>query len=311
MNGETAALANPHNLRDFSDRLPAMLVKELRQGMRAPMFITPFILVHVMAILAVAMEYKVEGAGNLTSPFWFVAFFVVAILMPLRGFAALREECEGGNSALLILSGLSRWQIVRGKWLVQIVLNGLTFVSLMPYLLVRYFLGGFELIPNALMALNVFLSSMGVSGCIIGASGYRSVTMRFVVAGLGIFWVLAGTVVGYNVLLALGSAFFRGAWPGFAVAFVSALGVQFLYAVTGLQLGRAHLKVYLRPWEVPPTRGVVSLMIFLPFILLAGAIGLMFWGFPLVLVFVIFAVCRYDRHWSPTTGPARQPMPPY
>jgi hypothetical protein len=96
----------------------------------------------------------------------------------------------------------------------------------------------------------------------------------------------------------------------FWIAYVCAAGVQMLYAIAGLQLGRAHLKLYLRPWDIPPTRGVVALMIFLPFILLAGAIGLMFWGFPVVLAFVIFAMCRYDRYWSPATGLARQPRNP-
>ncbi len=307
MSGKPPA-PNPFQLRDFPDRLPAMVVKELRQGLRAPMFIAPFAGVHAAAILAVAAEYLSEGARDLMSPFWLVAIAVVAVIMPLRGFSALREECTGDNSALLILGGLSRWQIVRGKWLVQMMLAGLLLVSLIPYMLVRYFLGGLEIIPNALMAVNVFVMSAGVSGCVIGASGYPSPAMRFIIAGLGGFWITLAalfTTKGIEVMdrvwaSALESLMF---WLGY----VCALGIQFLFAVLGLQLGRAHLKLYLRPWEVPPTRGVVSLMVFMPFILLAGAIGTMFWGFPLVLVGVIFGVSRYDRYWSPATGLARQP----
>jgi ABC-type transport system involved in multi-copper enzyme maturation permease subunit len=283
-----------------------MLVKELRQGMRAPLFITPFIVVHLAATLAIALEYKNGSGRDLNSPFWIVTFLVVGVIMPLRGFSALREECDGGNSSLLILSGLTRWQIVRGKWLVQIVLSGLTFVSLMPYMLVRYFLGGFELIPNVLLAGDVLMMSAGVSGCIIGASGYRATSMRFIVAGLGIFWVVAGAGSAFTGIDALsyGSA---GESLAMLLVYASALGVQLLYGITGMQLGRAHLKLYLRPWEVPPTRAVVSLMFFLPFILLAGAIGLMFWGFPVVLGFVIFAMCRYDRYWSPVTATKVRP----
>jgi ABC-type transport system involved in multi-copper enzyme maturation permease subunit len=300
MNGEPSAAATAHNLQDFPDWLPAMLVKELRQGMRAPLFLQPFAGVHAVAIITVAREYFSGGPRDLVSPFWGLAFLVVAVIMPLRGFAALREECDGGNTSLLILGGLSRWQIVRGKWLVQIVLSGLTFVSLLPYLLVRYFLGGFEIIPNALVALNVMTASAGVSGCIIGASGYRSVSMRFVAAGIGIFWVMAASIAAFVGASSMGKLFSGGDWWVFWMIYGCALGWQFLYAVTGLQLGRAHLKLYLRPWEVPPTRAVVSLLFFLPFILLAGAIGLMFWGFPIVLGFVIFAVCRYDRQLTPT-----------
>jgi hypothetical protein len=291
----------PHDrLQDFPDWLPAMLVKELRQGMRATMFITPFMAVQFLAALAVAFEYRQGGAGGVASPFWFVAFGVVGLVMPFRGFSALREESDGGNSSLLMLGGLSRWQIVLGKWLVQQVLSGLTLLSLLPYLLVRYFIGGFELIPNALMTVNVMMAGAGVSACIIGASGYRAMPMRFIVAAIGCFWVLAATAMLYGGIVALEFGEMRifreiRVWIG---AFI-ALGTQILYTVTGLQLGRAHLKLYLLPYEIAPTRSVVALMIFLPFIVLAGGIGTIFYGTPLVMIIIIWAMIRYDHPWKP------------
>ncbi len=290
------------HLHDFSDRLPAMLVKELRQGLRAPMFITPFIAVQAGAIIAVGVEYDRGGAAGVGSPFWMVAFLFVVVLMPLRGLAALQEESQGGNSSLLMLGGLSRWQIVGGKWLVQVVLCGLTLLSLLPYLLVRYFLGGFEIIPNVLMAVNVMSMSAGVSGCIIGASGYRSMALRFIVAGIGIFWVMMSGAAIYNGLQELSRYTSRQDWLVFWIGGPSALGLQFLYAITGMQLGRAHLKLYLLPYEIAPTGHVVSLMIFLPFILLAGTIGTMFVGTPVVLLIIIIAMIRYDRPWRPAKG---------
>ena len=283
-----------------------MLVKELRQGLRAPLFITPFIAVHALAIVAVGVEYERGVTPGVGSPLWLVAFLVVVVLMPLRGFNALQEECHGGNSSLLMLGGLSRWQIVGGKWLVQIVLCGLTFLSLLPYLLVRYFLGGFEIIPNALMAVNVMTMAAGVSGCIIGASGYRSMAMRFIVAAIGIFWVMASGRAIYLELQEMYLLTTRKDWLTFWIGGPSALGVQLLYAITGLQLGRAHLKLYRLPCEIAPTRSVVSLMIFLPFILLAGGIGTIGYGFPVVLLIIIIAMIRYDRPWRPALG--RQPQ---
>jgi len=292
-----------HLLQDFPDWLPAMLVKELRQGMRAAMFVTPFIAVQFMAALAVAFEARSGGGGGIGSPFWFIAFGVVGVIMPFRGFTALREESDGGNSGLLMLGGLSRWQIVLGKWLVQFALSVLTMLSLLPYMLVRYFLGGFELIPNLLMTMNVLMVSAGVSGCIIGASGYRPVPLRFLIAGIGCFWVIAAGSVLTTGIVALefggGRLFsdFR-----FWLTVLCAAGFQILYAVTGMQLGRAHLKLYLLPFEFAPTRSVVSLMIFLPFIVLAGGIGTLFWGAPVVLAVIIWAMIRYDRPWRPKNG---------
>ncbi len=286
-----------------------MLVKELRQGMRAALFVTPFIGVQLLAALAVALEYQ-AGGGGVASWFWMVAFGTVAGVMPFRGFAALREESDGGNSSLLMLGGLSRWQIVLGKWLVQVVLCGLTLVSLLPYMLVRYFIGGFELIPNVLMTFNVLLASAGVSACIIGASGYRPVPMRFMAAAIGCFWVLASAGVIYGGILGMefgGMRLFGEVRV--IIGALLALGIQALYTVTGLQLGRAHLKLYLLPYEIAPTRSVVALMIFLPFILLAGGIGTLYYGAPLVLAVMIWAMIRYDRPWRPQKSgaqPARQ-----
>ena len=289
-------------LRDFSERLPAMAVKELRQGLRAPMFIAPFILVHLLAIVCMAMEYSAKGVSDWHSPFWIMTFVVLALVMPLRGFAALREESAGGNSALLMLGGLSRWQIVRGKWLVQLLLCGLTFLTLLPYLIVRYFLGGFEVLANLLIGLNVLSMAAAVSALVIGASGYQAVPMRFVACAVGGFWVmLAGTTV-----QDMGRALVESSSGSIGVlgliALASAFGVQCLYAVCGLQLGRAHLKLYLLPYEITPTRSVMSLMIFLPFILLAGGIATLGYGLPAVVVVVIFSMCQYDRPWRPRAG---------
>ena len=297
----TAPLSR-HRLQDFPDWMPAMLVKELRQGMRATMFVTPFIAVQFMAALAVAFEAQSGGSGGVNSAFWLVAFGVVGVIMPFRGFAALREESDGGNSSLLMLGGLSRWQIVLGKWLVQFVLSALTLLSLLPYMLVRYFFGGFEIIPNLLMTVNVLFASAGVSACIIGASGYRAVPLRFIIAGIGCFWVLLASSFIYGGIWALEiGQFFTADWKTW-IAAGCAVGVQVLYTVTGMQLGRAHLKLYLLPYEIAPTRSVVSLMIFLPFILLAGGIGTLFWGTPLVVVVIIWAMIRYDSPWRPAKG---------
>jgi hypothetical protein len=164
---------------------------------------------------------------------------------------------------------------------------------------VRYFFGGFEMIPNALMAVNVLTMSASVSGCIIGASGYRATLMRCFAAGIGIFWILLSGKAIYEGLERMEFYTAGGGELLLWIAGPSALGVQVLFGITGLQLGRAHLKLYLLPFEIAPTRSVVSLMIFMPFILLAGGIGTMLYGFPVVLLVVIVAMLRYDRPWRP------------
>jgi hypothetical protein len=47
---------------------------------------------------------------------------------------------------------------------------------------------------------------------------------------------------------------------------------------------------------------VMSLMIFLPFILLAGGLATLGYGLIVVLAIIIYSMCRYDRPWKPGSG---------
>ena len=101
---------------------------------------------------AVAVEYLLTRTGAAASGwqwmaagrpglFWVAVYGVVAGVMPLRLMESLRGESDGRNAELLLMGGLTRWQIVRGKWMPQAVLTLLSLVSPLPYMLVRYFFG--------------------------------------------------------------------------------------------------------------------------------------------------------------------------
>ena len=131
---------------DFGDRLGPVVVKELRQGLRARRFVGPFLLIHLVAVFAVMTEAatgavgaSIVGTGLLVS----ILGLMLCVAMPLSGFGALQPELHPGrNIELLLLANLSRWQIVIGKWLVMTSLAGLILVSLLPYLLIRHYIGG-------------------------------------------------------------------------------------------------------------------------------------------------------------------------
>ncbi len=55
------------SLRDFADRWPAMVVKELGQGLRTRGFVIPFLLLHGLVLTAVALEYLLTRAGATAS----------------------------------------------------------------------------------------------------------------------------------------------------------------------------------------------------------------------------------------------------
>ena len=298
-------------LTDFSDRIPPVMVKELRQGLRSPMFVRPFIAMHLLLLGALAVEYGRQRmdaslAGMVldatVSPFWLVTGLIVGIVMPLRSFGALHEETGAGRSELLLLGGLSRWQVVRGKWLVQLLFCGLALVSLAPYLIVRYFFGGFDVLTNILTLLNVGAMASAMSACLIGVSGYRSITGRSCAALVCTFWILCGTLITQGMISALA---LEGRTSGSLILGYGALcGFAFLalYSVTGLQLGRMHLKVSLLPWEVGPRSSMMSLLVLLPFILLAGGLVTCGWGTLFVIAIFIVGMLRHDAPWRPRAG---------
>ena len=305
---------NSGNLTDFSDRWPAVVVKELRQGLRSPFFVLPFILLHAFAMLALSSEYadgRAVAAGSHTmarftvireaGAFWSVTAILVAIVMPLRTFSSLHDECRGGQSELLLLGGLSRWQIVRGKWLVQMIFCGLALVSLAPYLLIRYFFGGFNLFSNGLTLLNVAGATSAMSACLIGVSGYRSLTTRFFAVGICSAWIIMATLMIQGVTVTTGG-------PVGIPAYSIFCGYLFfmLYTAAGLQLGRAHLKVYLLPFEVSPGSTILVLMGIFPFLILGCGFVLAavsVWLVWVALAIPIAALLLSDRPWQPAKAP--------
>ncbi len=293
-------------LVDFGDRWPAMVVRELRQGLRAHGFVVPFLMLHVVVLLAVAVEYLIMKTGGslsrgfLSGPqmpgvFWLAVYAVVAGIMPLRLLESLRGEADGRNTELLLLGGLTRWQIVRGKWLVQAMLTLLSMVSLLPYLLVRYFFGAVELVPNFFSFFAVLAAALGMSGAVLGASGYRSLGMRVLVIGVAGFLLASNAFVTEMMIAnAKGTGRLKDL-ALFAYLFAYAILFHGLYAMIGLQLGRAHLKLFLSPYEMSPTRGMVTMLLTAPFMLIAGAVATCLWGAIIVLGLLIYAVSVFDK----------------
>lgn len=299
----------PANLLDFTDRWSPMLVKELRQGLRARWFVVPFLLLHLCVLGAVAMEYLIlrdtaargggtglaDWAGSKPGLFWVTVYIVVAGIMPMRCMESLREESTQGNAEMLLLGGLSRWQIVRGKWLVQGVLTLLSLLSLMPYMLVRYFFGGVELWQNFFTLLSVCAASLGVSGCVLGASGYAGLGMRFSIVIYSGFLLMMTCVYTESMIASAAGKARVVDLLGFAYLFSYAVLLHLLYGIMGLQLGRAHLKLYLLPFELSPTRSVTTLMFTMPFILIAGTFATCIGGSILVLILMVYVAAVYDR----------------
>lgn len=241
-------------MNKLSERLDPMTVKELRQSLRRGSFTYPFLAIHALAVVATVLGFQ----GN-TGAFWWVAVGICLVLMPMGGLGLMRQELEARNHELLLLTRLNRWRVVIGKFASLWGLCVLTFLSLLPYAVVRYLMGGVEWPQEAARAVAVIAGSAVMCAGAIGASGFRRTTVRLAVAVL----FLGSAVVGAGIPLAGATALSRGA--GLVSIFTSLCGIA-CYCIAGLALARSQLRLSFLRYEANPTRSLIALLLFAPLV---------------------------------------------
>ena len=187
-------------LTDFSDRISPMLVKELRQGMRAKTFIVVFLSLQIflaVMLFSAGAASTSDHVGAVISGIIFT-FFAAAVLVvqPLRGISALSSEVKGNTIDMMVLTRLSSWRIVFGKWVAIVSQSALLLSTIIPYLILRYFFGGMNLFAELVFLILMFLSSMALTAVTVGLSGCTSVIVRFLIPIVGLpvlLWTLAVT----------------------------------------------------------------------------------------------------------------------
>lgn len=206
----TEAATTPDSLglpSDFPDRLSPIVVKELRQGLRQASFVILFLFLQsVLAIGVVTSLVAVSGggdaerirAGEAISGFYFWLFALVVVgLQPLRGVASISSEVKQRTIELLVLTRLDSWRIVFGKWLSLVTQSALLLVGILPYLMLRYFLGGMNLFAELCIMFSLFLLGAMFCALGIGISALKSVILRTILVLCKI-----GMLVGLGALLA-------------------------------------------------------------------------------------------------------------
>jgi hypothetical protein len=170
------------HLRDFPDRLPPMLVKELRQGLRANAFVVVFLvlqgLLGIVLLTAVAAESSSRAGTSVSSIIFFFISLALIIFQPLRGVSALASEMKANTMEIMALTRLSAWRITFGKWSAIVSQSALLVTAIIPYLILRYFLGGMQLFAELLMLLMIFILSATLTAVTVGMSGNRALALR-------------------------------------------------------------------------------------------------------------------------------------
>jgi len=159
---------------DFADWLSPMVVKELRQSLRTKVFVGVFIIAQVLMIFATFVSVASGGATGIntdTGPFLMAILgTVLTILLPLRGLQAVAGEAGDDTLELLVLTRLHSFRILVGKWCSIVAQALLCVVAVLPYFLLRYFLGGVEILDDLKAIAFMLLLCVGLSACTVGIS---------------------------------------------------------------------------------------------------------------------------------------------
>lgn len=187
---------------DFPDRLSPMLVKELRQGLRTRAFIFIFLSLQItlgIILLGAGSTTTSDDAGSTISNIIFILFSIAVILIqPMRGMGALSSEIKGNTIDMMVLTRLSAWRIVAGKWSAIVSQSALMLITIIPYLILRYFFGGMNLVGEVMMLILIFITSAGLTAITVGLSASPSVILRSILPMVGI---PLGTYIGLMFIL--------------------------------------------------------------------------------------------------------------
>ena len=182
---------------DFADWLSPMLVKELRQGVRSRAFVSTFILLQAAMLLNVLIGLSnadSDGAEESTIFFWVLVGISVLFILPMSGLNSVGNEIKANTLELIFLTRLTALRIIAGKWLAVFAQAVLLVCAVLPYLVLRYFMGGVNLTAE-LIALATMLGASAVfSAVTIGLSPYQTRVVRgvLVVGFVFLIWGSAG-----------------------------------------------------------------------------------------------------------------------
>jgi ABC-type transport system involved in multi-copper enzyme maturation permease subunit len=142
------------------DRVGPIVLKEVRQGLRAKVFATFFavLLITCLLVALVAVAQESGRAGDNTLGRNFLRLYLMGLsavtcfVVPFTAFRSMLREQEEETWVLLLLTGLGGCNIVRGKW-VSAMSQALLFASAAaPFVVFTYFLNGID-IPQVIISL--------------------------------------------------------------------------------------------------------------------------------------------------------------
>jgi hypothetical protein len=166
-----------------SDVVNPILVKELRQGVRSKLFLSSFFAVQGLLFvygMSLLMNQGLREANVGAWLFWAALSLPLLLQVPSMAGQSIEKEMSGKTLELLLVTPLSSMRLLIGKWLSVILQAALLATTALPYVMLRYVLGGVDLWSElAAVALLVSASAI-LAGMALGTSGVSKLAKAFV-----------------------------------------------------------------------------------------------------------------------------------
>lgn len=162
---------------EFPAWLPPTVVKELRQGMRSAGFSSAILLLPTILALIFILGFINNSRGTflessfINNTFWLLYGLFLLIVIPMRALKGVNSEISSRTADLLVLTKLTPWRIVWGKWCSLMIQTLLLTITLLPFAIVRYYYGSIDLLSDFLRAVAIFTASGVFSAIALWASG--------------------------------------------------------------------------------------------------------------------------------------------
>ncbi len=280
--------------RDASDWFSPILVKELRQGTRSRAFVWSFLALHtvlllliITALLTAASPHSNYDQVFVTGFFWTLISIPLLLVLPGIGFGGLKKELDAKTLELIFLTRMTTLRIVFGKW-AALVIQGFLFVSaILPYMILRYFLGGVNLVDELRILLLLMLGSLCLTAAAVGLSSITSKAFRLGIIIAVLFFLIQG--------LFTSMAIFYGA-RGLFMTFGTADGWSWLFLFFSVPLFIILMLEFGAGRIAPPAENHALRKRLTGLVLLAGGIAVYFgtngsWWAPVVVAIPLLIIC--------------------
>jgi hypothetical protein len=187
---------------DWSDRLSPILVKEVRQMVRAREFNYAFGVALVIGLLVafLGLADAVTSVGTSGSRVFIALMICLGVLgfvvVPAGTFSTLRAERADQTLDLITQTALTPRRIVFGKLFTQWVKLTTLFAGMAPFIAMSFLLGGIDLLTILISLAVLFMWSMWMSAASLFFSSASQSRMMSVLFFLGMiffaFWILVG-----------------------------------------------------------------------------------------------------------------------